>query len=220
AIREDCPVKGVEDTKGGAKVVTADGGFTFDRVVVAAGCWMRRVLPGIGAQVHPTRQQMAFYEVTDADTDLFSEKKLPVWGVDTYKDIEHGYGWYGFPVLREGYVKISNDFRSEQVDPDDHRENTKEFLRLTDEFVKQRMPKLAKARFAGGRSCFYEHTSDWDFLIDRAPGFQRVVVAGGGSGHGFKFGGSIGPVIADTVEEKPNALAAPFRVGKRFATLR
>jgi glycine/D-amino acid oxidase-like deaminating enzyme len=44
-----------------------------------------------------------------------------------------------------------------------------------------------------------------------------VLVAGGGSGHGFKFGGSIGPVIADALEGKENALGAPFKLGDRFA---
>lgn len=41
-------------------------------------------------------------------------------------------------------------------------------------------------------------------------------MAGGGSGHGFKFGGSIGEVIADVFEEKDNPLGVPFRLGKRF----
>ena len=53
-------------------------------------------------------------------------------------------------------------------------------------------------------------------MIDWAPGSQRVLVAGGGSGHGGKFGSSIGPVIADAVEDKPNRFGDIFRTGMRF----
>jgi glycine/D-amino acid oxidase-like deaminating enzyme len=44
-----------------------------------------------------------------------------------------------------------------------------------------------------------------------------VLLAGGGSGHGFKFGGSIGPVIADALEDKDNPLGRNFRLAGRFA---
>ena len=44
------------------------------------------------------------------------------------------------------------------------------------------------------------------------------MVAGGGSGHGFKFGGSIGEVIADAVEDKDNPLGRLFRFGERYRT--
>jgi len=79
------------------------------------------------------------------------------------------------------------------------------------------MPELAKGRLIGGRSCFYENTPDHDFIVDWAPDTPRVLVAGGGSGHGFKFGGSIGVVIDDALEEKENPLGRLFRIGRRFA---
>jgi N-methyl-L-tryptophan oxidase len=70
---------------------------------------------------------------------------------------------------------------------------------------------------AGSRSCLYESTPDRDFIVDWVPGSSRVLVAGGGSGHGFKFGGAIGPLIADALEDKDNPLGAPFKLGDRFA---
>ena len=44
-------------------------------------------------------------------------------------------------------------------------------------------------------------------------------MATGGSGHGFKFGGSLGAVIADAVEDVPNPLGDWFRIGDRFEGL-
>jgi glycine/D-amino acid oxidase-like deaminating enzyme len=53
-------------------------------------------------------------------------------------------------------------------------------------------------------------------VIDWVPGSQRILIAGGGSGHGAKFGGSIGEVIADALEDKANPLGGVFRIGNRF----
>ena len=58
--------------------------------------------------------------------------------------------------------------------------------------------------------------ADEQFIIDWAPGCERILIAGCGCGHGFKFGGSIGPVIADALEDKPNELGDLFRIGTRL----
>ena len=60
---------------------------------------------------------------------------------------------------------------------------------------------LAHEAVVGGRVCLYENTPDRHFIIDWAPETRRGFIAGGGSGHGFKVGGLVGPVIADRLEE-------------------
>ena len=62
----------------------------------------------------------------------------------------------------------------------------------------------------------YANTPDDHFVIDWAPGSSRVLVAGCGTSHGFKFGSSIGPVIADALEDGDNPLGRQFRLGDRF----
>ena len=66
----------------------------------------------------------------------------------------------------------------------------------------------------GGRSCLYTNTPDNGFVVDWIS--ERILVAGCGSGHGFKFGGSIGPVVADALEDKHNPLGDALRIGRRF----
>ena len=66
---------------------------------------------------------------------------------------------------------------------------------------------------------FNRNTPDHHFVIDWAPDSKRIMIAGCGSGHRFKFGGSIGPVVADALEEKENPLGDLFRIGDRFSTL-
>ena len=61
---------------------------------------------------------------------------------------------------------------------------------------------LARARgpFVASTVCLYTCTPSWDFAIDELPGAPRIVVAGGFSGHGFKFGPALGELVADLVD--------------------
>ena len=207
------PVTSVEEQPAGVEVRYGDGRERFDCVVVAAGPWVGRLLPGVGARVRATRQQMLLIE--PPDPRAFSGDRLPVWMID-----EGGEGWYGFPLLRGGYAKIARDRLGETVDPDTDRAGTADFARDAVDFMRRRLPGLAAGTVVEGRSCLYTNTPDDHFLVDRVPGSERVFVAGGGSGHGFKFGGALGPVIVDAVEERPNPLGVRFRIGTRLAAAR
>ena len=208
-IHEETPVLRVEDDADGGRVVVAHGAHAFDRVVVAAGVWVGRLLPQIGCHVEVTRQQMMFIEVENPDR--FVGGTLPVWSMEPDTD-----SWYGFPLLREGYVKVSKDLLGEVVDADVDRSSTPEFVEQATSFLHRRIPEMAAGKVVGSRSCLYANTPDDHFVIDWVPGSQRILVAGGGSGHGFKFGGSIGAVIADAVEDKDNPLGRLFRIGERL----
>ena len=209
SIFENRRVVEVEDRPNGATVVFERGAMRFDVVVVAPGVWMERLLPDIGKNIEVTHQQMVFIEVED--TSLFEYPTMPIWSFNP-----HGEMWYGFPLLREGYLKISNDQVGPRVDPDIDRQVQPEFVDWTLEFLRERVPELAKGKVVGGRSCLFANTPDDHFIIDWLPNSDHVLVAGGGSSHAFKFGGSIGEVIADRLEDKYNPLGDLFKIGDRF----
>ena len=152
---------------------------------------------------------MAFF--APHDPDEFRGEVFPVWSVLT-----PGNAWYGFPLLDEGYVKVAEDNKVLDADPDSDREPTEQFLSAAREFVADRIPALTEADLVGGRSCLYTNTPDDHFVIDWAPDSDRVLIAGCGCGHGFKLGGSLGPVIADAIEDRDNPLGRPFRINDRF----
>jgi glycine/D-amino acid oxidase-like deaminating enzyme len=60
------------------------------------------------------------------------------------------------------------------------------------------------------RLCLYCDTPDHDSLIDHDPQHPGLVIAAGGSGHGFKFAPLLGDVIADVVERQQNRWAGRF----------
>ena len=208
-VRENARVLDLKDTSGEVEVGMDEGSISFDRMVVAAGPWMGRLVPEIGENLLTTRQQMAFFR--PEDSRMFEHGAMPVWSIHPVEE-----GWYGFPLLSDGTVKIAMDLHGDSVDPDVERDATPDFVESVREFVADRMPELAKGQMVGARACLYTNTPDGHFVIDWAPGSERIMVAGGGSGHGFKFGGAIGEVIADALENKPNSLGDFFRVNERF----
>lgn len=59
------------------------------------------------------------------------------------------------------------------------------------------LPGFAHARVAGRDRCFYTMTPDERFVVDHLDTGNRVVVAAGFSGHGFKFAPVIGRAISE-----------------------
>ena len=212
-IRENTPVTAVEESGNGARLKLGPESLECDRAVVAAGPWVAQLLPVIATRVRLTRQQMAFF--APQDPSPFERGRFPVW-----TSLSPGNLWYGFPLLHEGYVKVAEDSKVDDTTVDVSRQPTRAFLAWAREVVADRIPALDGAEPVGGRSCLYTNMADMEdeqFVIDWAPGYQRVLIAGCGCGHGFKFGGSIGPVIADALEDKENRLGDLFRIGTRFA---
>lgn len=199
----------VEDLRS-VRIRHGGGTSGFDGAVICGGPWVGRLLPALAEHLLITRQEMAFFKPSNPDS--FRREVTPVWSFAPYDD-----GWYGFPLLHEGFVKAAMGNRVHQVDADVERIATPEFLEDVRRMVAARIPGLAQGELVGSRSCLYTNTPDHHFIIDRAPGCQHTVIAGGGSGHGFKFGGSIGPLVADVVEARENPLGKIFRIGDRFS---
>ncbi len=81
------------------------------------------------------RQQMAF--LAPAEPETFAQKVFPVWTVLSPEE-----AWYGFPLLREGYVKIAEDSKVECTEPEAERQPSPSFLDQARTFVAQHLPVL------------------------------------------------------------------------------
>jgi glycine/D-amino acid oxidase-like deaminating enzyme len=179
-----------------------------DAVLLAAGAWAARLAPAGRVPVRPTRQHETFFR--PADVAPLAGGRLPLWSLDLALQ-----GWYGFPPAPGGVVKVACHLLGPDVDPDVARGGDEAEMRRTEAFVADRLPALRGAP-RDGRACLYAMTTDGHFLFDALPplrpGGPRLFVAGGGSGHGFKFGPLLGEWAADLVEGAP--VPAPFRAAR------
>lgn len=167
---------------------------TDDVLIFAAGAWLPTMLPELlGEMIEPTRQDVYFFG-TPAGETRFGPPELPAW-------VAFDDGIYGLPDLEHRGVKIAFDAHGPSVDPEtmDRTIEASAVGRVRD-VLRRHLPDLADAPLLETRVCQYENTPDGHFLLDRLPGHDRVWIAGGGSGHGFKHGPAIGRYVADLIE--------------------
>ena len=63
--------------------------------------------------------------------------------------------------------------------------------------------------------CTYTNAPDEQFIIDRHPAADRVIVASPCSGHGFKFASAIGEVLVNLVQGGASRFdLTPFGLGR------
>ena len=179
--------------------------FAAGHTVVAAGAWSHHLLPELAPVMKATGHPV--FHLKPADPARFAVPNF----VTFTADVAHT-GWYGFPLLREGIVKVANHgvgvtlhaAHDARVVYDSDIAHLRAFLART-------FPALVDAEIVYTRRCLYSDTLDGHFWIDRHPRLAGLSVAAGGSGHAFKFGPVLGPLIADVVEGVPNDWAPRFR---------
>lgn len=179
--------------------------ISADCVVMTTGAWTPYLLP-FTQKFFRTTGQPVFHLQPD-NPELFAPERFPVFGADVSTT-----GYYGFPLNRDGVVKIANHGIGREMSPDSaERVVTKEDEKNLREFLKATFPALANAPIVYTRICLYCDTHDGHFWIARDPERDGLVVGAGDNGHGFKFAPILGELIADAVEEKPNRFLEKFR---------
>jgi len=71
-----------------------------------------------------------------------------------------------------------------------------EFHERPMEILLERFPVIAEQPIVETRACHYESSATRDWIIDEHPEMENVLLAGGGSAEGFKFGPMVGELIA------------------------
>lgn len=180
--------------------------FLAGHVIVAAGSWTQTLLPELQGVMKATGHPV--FHVRPADPTLFAPPNLVVWTADVANS-----GWYGFPLHpREGIVKLANHGVGRVLHPEhDERVVYDSDLVSLRSFLAETFPALLDAEIVYTRRCLYSDTLDEHFWIDRHPEKPGLTVAAGGSGHAFKFGPILGPLIADAAEGQANLWGARFR---------
>jgi sarcosine oxidase / L-pipecolate oxidase len=185
-------------------VIAGNGRLEADQVLMASGAWTATLLPELHEVLWATAQPVIHFQVSDIPR--FTAPQFPVWAAEICAT-----GWYGFPALPDGTLKIANHGPGRRIHPDEPRTILPEEEQKFREFAALTFPELAHAPIIARRLCLYSDSFDGNFWIDHHPDRPGLVVASGDSGHAFKFAPVIGDLIADVVERKPHLF------GERFA---
>jgi glycine/D-amino acid oxidase-like deaminating enzyme len=206
-LRENTRFAALNEADSRVKGIVLDNGqwIPGDVVVMTIGAWTPYVLPFTRNFFRATGQPV--FHLKPRDPELFAPERFPVFGGDISTT-----GYYGFPISREGVVKIANHGPGREMSPESSERavTTAEEKKLR-EFLSSTFPTLADAPIVYTRICLYCDTNDGHFWIAPDPERLGLIVATGDSGHGFKFAPVLGEIIADAVEGKPNPLLQKFR---------
>jgi sarcosine oxidase len=181
----------VPPTRGPLRAIRLSDGaeIAADLFVFACGAWLPAVFPDLlRGLIRPTRQVVLYFGTPRGDS-RFGPAHTPAW-------VDFAAGIYGVPDLDGRGLKIGLDRHGPPFDPDTgDRTIDGESVATARAWLARRFPTMAGAPVVEGRVCQYENTATGDFLIDRHPDHANVVIAGGGSGHGFKHGPAVGEYV-------------------------
>jgi sarcosine oxidase len=209
-LRMEERVLAVEAHRDAVLVKTQHGDILAECAIVAAGPWLKSLLPQFPVPIRVTRQVLGWFEPADQARAQFAAERFPVFLLQNRDGI-----FYGFPAETDGVKVAKHHHAGETVDPDhyDRAVSTadEDVIRIA---LKAHLPD-AGGRLLAARTCLYTMTPDGDFILDRMRGCPQIIVASPCSGHGFKFAPVIGEILADlTVSDRTNHDISRFSLAR------
>jgi sarcosine oxidase len=212
--------KVIEWKKDGQSVVVKTNKNTYrcNKLIITAGAWAGKMIPGFANKIKVTRQFVAW--IKPKSDNQFVLNNFPCWMVGD--DDKHGC-YYGFPLLDtkkfgepEG-LKLAHHFPYQITDPDNvNRQTTEEDIENVKYCLNKYIPGVFDSILTT-KICLYANSPDENFIIDKLPSFEEnVSIACGFSGHGFKFASVIGEILADLAITGKTSLPMDFLNAKRF----
>ncbi|XP_039174970.1 peroxisomal sarcosine oxidase [Crotalus tigris] len=199
-------------------VKTDRGKYRAKRLVVTAGAWTNQLLAPLGLQLplQPLRVRVCYLRAKVPGPRGLPGLPPCFLGVGLNRDDHHFYG------LRTGeypdLIKVCYHHGS-PVDPDNPDQHGGVSAPVSDlqhlqDFVSKYLPGLDPEP-AVQEWCLYTNTPDGDFILDRHPRFENIVIGAGFSGHGFKFAPVVGKILCElSLGEPPTHDLTPFRLSR------
>jgi sarcosine oxidase len=205
---------------GNSIMVTTHGNkYQCRKLVITAGAWAGKMIPGFHQQLKITRQTIAW--VKPNKWDQFSYGRFPCW---LFADDESALGvYYGFPILPVAEfggpigLKVAHHYPDTVTDPDQvNREiGAKDVEKLR--YILDKYFPDAFTSVLSTKTCLYANSPDENFIIDKLPDYEdHVVIACGFSGHGFKFVSVVGEILTDLALEGKTNHQIGFLAANRF----
>lgn len=198
-------------------------------VMVAAGGWTPSLVPQVTSLLETTAGSVLTIQLPPSRQDLwdkYAPANFPVWSWKNDDYTRNGTsngGFYGFPRTPDGLIKFgfrgakwtnytftSPDGKKISYPKTDFDEVPERALEVVRQFCAENMPDLLDLELQRGRLCWYTDSVNNSFLIDHVPGRPGLMVASGGSGHGFKFLPVLGRHVVDVVEHKETEYSRLF----------
>lgn len=203
--------------------LTSDAGqkILAQRCILAPGAWLSDIsgrLLGVSAPTFVSAESVSYFSIQDSQDEhkFVTGGSMPVFIMQEWYegDGRRHPNIYGLPIADVRGVKVAAHYCGPEVSPDARplitggesplsdevedkaRQKVEESISEARHLVKIILPGLDSTPFRSD-CCLYTRTSDCHLILDSVSGWDGLVVlAGGGSGHGFKLAPGIGECAA------------------------
>lgn len=172
--------------------VTLDDGTVIeaDALVISAGAWVGRLVPGFTRRVTPSRQVLAYLAPPSAYAARWTIAPVII-------EIGGEVGFYLVPPAGGTRMKIGDHRFSLSGNPDDDRAADLSEAESSLAACKRRLRQFERYRLLQLRACYYAVEPNERFVVEPL-GAQSWVLSAC-SGHAFKFGALLGLRVAESV---------------------
>jgi sarcosine oxidase len=193
------------------KVVAGDRVYEADTLVICAGAWSGALFEGLDVPLAVERAAMGWFRPIEHAYQL--RDGCPVFAFET----PTGF-FYGSPQFDDRGIKVAEHRGLAPIsDPGmlDRRPNPAD-LAPVQAFIPRHLPGLNPVPLEQA-VCMYTMSPDSHFIVDTHPEHANVHIAGGFSGHGYKFAPVVGAILADLAESGSTSQPTEFLSLKRFS---
>lgn len=181
-----------------------------DRLVVAVGGWAKPVLAQLGLDVPlvVTQEVLAYFAVEGAVSHRIGEQPVMI-------DFHTSDSFYTLPQVDVAGVKVGWHHAGTVIEADHPLEASPAIIAGISDWTRRTYRYTAAEPFEV-HTCLYTNTPDYHFILDRHPVHENVVIGCGFSGHGFKFGPTLGNLLGSLSMGEAPALSLESFSLKRF----
>ena len=180
-LRHEEPVTAWQATPDGVRVTTKRGSYDAGALVLAPGRWAVDLLPDLPVPLRVEERLVHFFPGAQG---RFGPDRLPVW----IWERDDGTVPYGIPDVGSGVKAAVHHSRVRPAGAWSGQDVAALLAPL--------LPELGDRPLRSSR-CTYTLTPDEHFVVGRHLAHDRVLVACGFSGHGFKLTPVLGEALAD-----------------------
>ena len=217
-IQEQTSVKSYTIKGDLIEVKTDKENFQARHLILTNGSWTSQLNQNLKPLLKVSRQSYFWFE--PKDPNAFLSNVFPCFNIE---DEQAGL-LYGFPYQKKSETqaaygwKVSQHVHGLSSDPNALDREIKqaeidEIIALLEAYIPNGFGK-----FLDGGVCMYTNSPDEDFILGHLPDSnQKISIACGFSGHGFKFASAIGEILAELSLEKKTSAPIDFLSPDRFS---
>ena len=209
-LRSGETVQKISGSPNGLVVQTDRATYSSDAGIITCGAWTGQLLPDYAKLISVRRKTLFWHQI---ESKVWADPlQAPIFFIDTPEG-----QFYGLPSIDGKTIKVAEHTGGETItDPSFvDRINLQHDEASVSSFVSKRLAHV-KSCPCRAAVCMYSMSPDGHFLFDRLTDMP-LVVAGGFSGHGFKFASVLGEAASELIHYGKSSLDVDFLSAKRFS---